>query len=114
MSISAEQILLIGALLLLVSILASKTSGRLGVPSLLLFMGVGMVVGTDGLDIIDFQDAGIAQFLGIVALIFILFSGGMDTRLESVRPVLMRGLSLSTFGRAAHRHHRGSKCAPVH
>jgi potassium/hydrogen antiporter len=98
MSISIEQLLLIGALLLLSSILASKTSGRLGVPSLLLFMGVGMLAGTDGLDIIDFQDAGLAQFLGIIALIFILFSGGMDTRMESVRPVLLRGLSLSTIG----------------
>ncbi|MCW5899093.1 MAG: potassium/proton antiporter [Flavobacteriales bacterium] len=98
MSISVEQILLVGALLLLVSILASKTSGRLGVPSLLLFMGVGMVAGTDGLGIIDLQDAGIAQFLGIVALVFILFSGGMDSRLESVRPVFWRGLSLSTVG----------------
>jgi len=98
MSISIEQILLIGALLLLVSILASKTSGRLGVPSLLLFMGVGMLAGNDGLAIINLQDAGIAQFLGIVALVFILFSGGMDTRIESVRPVLWRGISLSTLG----------------
>ena len=98
MPISVEQILLIGALLLLVSIVASKTSGRLGVPSLLLFMGVGMVAGTDGLNIINLQDAGIAQVLGIVALVFILFSGGMDTRLESARPVLWRGLSLSTVG----------------
>ncbi len=98
MSISVEQVLLIGSLLLLSSILASKTSGRLGVPSLLLFMGVGMLAGTDGLDIIDFQDAGLAQLLGIIALVFILFSGGMDTRMESVRPVLLRGLSLSTVG----------------
>ncbi len=98
MSISIEQILLIGALLLLVSILASKTSGRLGVPSLLLFLGVGMIAGTDGLAIINLQDAGVVQFLGIVALVFILFSGGMDTRMESARPVLWRGLSLSTLG----------------
>lgn len=98
MSISVEQILLIAALLMLASILASKTSGRLGVPSLLLFMGVGMVAGTDGLNIVNFQDAGLAQFLGIVALVFILFSGGLDTRLESVRPVLWRGIALSTLG----------------
>jgi cell volume regulation protein A len=98
MNITIELILLVGALLLLVSILASKTSGRLGVPSLLLFLAVGMVVGSDGLRIINLQDAGIAQFLGIVALVFILFSGGMDSRLESVRPVFWRGLSLSTIG----------------
>lgn len=100
MTLSVENILLIGALLLLASILASKTSGRLGVPSLLLFMGVGMAAGSDGLHIIDIglKYAGVAQFLGIVALAFILFSGGMDTRMESVRPVLLRGLSLSTVG----------------
>ncbi|MBL7965010.1 MAG: potassium/proton antiporter [Flavobacteriales bacterium] len=98
MNVSIEKILLVGALLLMVSILASKTSGRLGVPSLLLFLGVGMLAGTDGLRIIDLQNAGIAQFLGTVALVFILFSGGLDTRLESVRPVLWRGLSLSTIG----------------
>ncbi len=100
MDIRIEHILLVGAVLLLVSILASKTSGRLGVPSLLLFLVVGMVAGSDGLAIIhmNMQDAGIAQFLGIVALVFILFSGGMDSRLESVRPVFWRGLSLSTVG----------------
>ena len=100
MTLSVENILLIAALLLLASILASKTSGRLGVPSLLLFMGVGMIAGSDGLHIIDIdlKDAAIAQFLGIVALAFILFSGGMDTRMQSVRPVLLRGLTLSTVG----------------
>lgn len=98
MSISIEQILLVGSLLLLASIFASKTSGRLGVPSLLLFLAVGMVAGSDGLAIINLQDPAIAQFLGIVALVFILFSGGMDSRMESVRPVFWRGLSLSTVG----------------
>lgn len=100
MALSVENILLIAGLLLLASILASKTSGRSGVPSLLLFMAVGMIAGSDVLDIIDIdlKDAGIAQFLGIVALTFILFSGGMATRLQTVRPVLLRGLSLSTVG----------------
>ncbi len=97
-NLSIEEILMVIALLLFGSIIASKTSGRSGVPALLLFMGIGMGVGSDGLNWIPFDNAGLAQFLGIIALIFILFSGGLDTRWQHVRPVLWRGVSLSTVG----------------
>ena len=97
-NVGIEHMLLVGALLLFASILASKTSGRLGVPTLLLFLGIGMLAGTDGLDIIDFDNAQLAQGLAVIALVFILFSGGMDTQWESVRPVLVKGLSLATVG----------------
>lgn len=93
-----EEILFGCALLLLGSILASKTSGRVGVPSLLLFLGVGMLVGSDGLGWIYFDDPRQAQFIGNVALVFILFSGGLDTRWDSIRPVVWQGVSLSTLG----------------
>lgn len=93
-----DNIILIGAILLLLSILASKTSGRLGVPSLLLFLLIGMLAGTDGPGGIEFSSAGFAQMLGVFALILILFSGGMDTRWESVRPVFWKGVLLSTVG----------------
>ena len=96
--LSMVDILLMTALLLFGSIIASKTSGRLGVPALLLFMGIGMIVGSDGLNWIPFNNAALAQFLGVVALIFILYSGGLDTRWQQVRPVLLRGISLSTVG----------------
>ena len=93
-----EEVLFLCAVLLLGSILASKTSGRVGVPSLLLFLGVGMVVGSDGLGWIYFDDPKQAQFIGNVALIFILFSGGLDTRWDAIRPVVWQGVSLSTIG----------------
>lgn len=57
-----------------------------------------MLAGSDGLGGIYFNDPRLAQFLGVVALTFILFSGGLDTKWESVKPVLWQGLSLSTLG----------------
>lgn len=98
MQITTENILLIGSALLILSILASKTAGKAGIPVLLLFLGVGMVAGTDGIGKISFDDPSIAQFLGVVSLAYILFSGGLDTKWESVKPVLGPGLVLSTLG----------------
>jgi cell volume regulation protein A len=98
MQITTENILLIGSVLLIFSILASKTAGRAGVPILLLFLGVGMLAGTDGIGNISFDDPGVTQFLGIIALAYILFSGGLDTQWESIKPVLRPGLVLSTLG----------------
>lgn len=98
MNITAENILLIGSILLFISILAGKTSYRFGVPTLLFFLLVGMLAGTDGIGKIEFNDPHIAQFIGIVALNFILFSGGFDTSWKSVKPILWQGVSLSTLG----------------
>ncbi|MBP6390408.1 MAG: potassium/proton antiporter [Flavobacteriales bacterium] len=98
MAMHVEHMLLIGALLLFASIMASKTSGRLGVPTLILFMAVGMIAGSDGLGIIYFDNAQFARTIGIIALVFILFSGGLDTKWESVRPILGQGVSLATVG----------------
>jgi len=98
MQITTENILLIGSVLLIFSILASKTAGKAGVPILLLFLGVGMLAGTDGIGKIAFDDPGVTQFLGIIALAYILFSGGLDTQWESIKPVLRPGLVLSTLG----------------
>ena len=98
MSLSTENILLLGSILLLVSILASKTSFRFGIPTLILFLIVGMLAGSEGLGGIYFNDPKTAQFLGVIALTFILFSGGLDTKWESVKPVLKSGIALSTIG----------------
>jgi cell volume regulation protein A len=98
MTFSAENILLIGSLLLFISTVASKTTFKLGIPSLILFLIVGMLAGSDGLGGIYFNDPQSAQFLGVVALTFILFSGGLDTKLESVRPVMKDGIALATIG----------------
>ncbi|MGF7140675.1 potassium/proton antiporter [Roseimarinus sediminis] len=98
MLITVENILLVGSLLLLLSIIAGKTSYRLGIPTLVLFLAIGMLAGSEGLGGIHFDDPQIAQFIGIVSLNFILFSGGLDTNWKSVRPVLREGLLLSTLG----------------
>lgn len=78
--------------------MASKTSFKLGIPTLILFLVVGIAAGSEGPGGIIFDDPKVAQFLGMVALTFILFSGGLDTKWESVKPVLWQGLILSTVG----------------
>ncbi|GAA0743039.1 potassium/proton antiporter [Gaetbulibacter jejuensis] len=98
MDITIENILLIGSLLLFVSIVVGKTSYKFGVPTLLLFLVIGMLAGSDGIVGIYFDDPKLAQFIGIVSLNFILFSGGLDTSWKSVKPVLREGLMLSTLG----------------
>ncbi|MEO6290110.1 MAG: potassium/proton antiporter, partial [Ginsengibacter sp.] len=98
MTFSPENILLIGSILLLASVFTSKTSARFGIPTLVLFIGVGMLAGSEGIGGIQFYDPKLAQILGVIALNFILFSGGLDTKFESIRPVLWRGISLSTLG----------------
>lgn len=98
MTLTIENILLIGSILLLLSVVVGKTSYKFGVPTLLLFLGVGMIAGSEGLGGIEFNDSKIAQFIGIVALNFILFSGGLDTDWRAVKPILKPGIALSTLG----------------
>ncbi len=95
---SIELILLAASSLLLLSILGSRVLGRFGIPSLLLFLAIGMLAGSDGPGGIYFDDPRLAQSLGVVALVLILFAGGLDTEWEAVRPVLWKGLVLSTVG----------------
>ncbi len=96
--LSAEQILVIVSILLLISILATIVSSRLSIPALLLFLSVGMLAGSEGPGGIEFDDPWLVQFLGVVALSFILFEGGLSTHWRSVRPVLAQGAVLSTLG----------------
>jgi len=98
MNLTIENILLVGSLLLFVSIVVGKTSYRFGVPTLLLFLAIGMLAGSDGIGGIRFDNPQIAQFIGIVSLNFILFSGGLDTHWSSVKPILREGLVLSSLG----------------
>ena len=98
MSITIENILLIGSLLLLISVIIGKPSYKFGVPTLLIFLAIGMLAGSEGIGGIYFDDPKIAQFIGIVSLNFILFSGGLDTSYDAVKPILKEGLALSTLG----------------
>ena len=97
MVFTAENILLIGSVLIFSSIIISKTGYRFGIPTLLLFLLVGMIFGSDGLGL-QFNSAEDAQFIGMIALSIILFSGGMDTKFQDIKPVLKPGIVLSTVG----------------
>jgi len=98
MVLTLELVLVGVALLFLISIVANKFSERLGVPALLIFLVVGMLAGSEGPGGIPFDDPTIAQLIGIIALAYILFSGGLDTRWEQIQPVLWPGIALSTIG----------------
>lgn len=95
---SIDSLLLIGSALVLLSIVVARFSDNLGVPTLLLFLGIGMLAGSEGPGGIAFDDAGLAQSIGIIALIFILFAGGLDTSWIDVKPVVRHALSLATLG----------------
>lgn len=97
MTINIEMVLLVLSVLFFISILAGKASSKFGVPALLLFLGVGMLFGSDGLGI-QFEDIQIAQAIGTVALCIILFSGGLDTNINEIRPVIWQGIVLATVG----------------
>lgn len=98
MNLTIENILLVGSILLLVSVLAGKTSYKFGIPTLILFLIIGMLAGSEGIGGIYFNNHTVAQFIGIVALNFILFSGGLETTWKSVKPILWKGVALSTIG----------------
>lgn len=96
--ISIETILFIIATLLFLSVVASKISDKFGVPILILFLTIGMLAGSEGFGGIHFNDPWLAQSLGTVALIFILFAGGFDTDWKETRHVLPSGFILATLG----------------
>lgn len=98
MFIEPGNILLVGSVLLLISVIAGKTTSRLGVPTLIFFLIVGVLAGSEGIGGIHFDNAALTQFIGITALNFILFSGGLDTNWQHIKPVLWRGVALSTLG----------------
>ncbi len=98
MNYPIEYILFGASLLLLLSILASKVASIIRVPALIIFILVGMAAGSEGPGGIEFDDAWVAQFLGVIALAFIIFSGGLHSSWKSVSPVLWTGVSLSTIG----------------
>lgn len=98
MDFSIENFLLTASILLLISIIAGKTSYKFGVPTLILFVAIGILAGSEGIGGIYFDDPKIARFIGIIALNFILFSGGLDTNWTSIKPILWQGISLSSLG----------------
>jgi cell volume regulation protein A len=98
MNLTTENILLVGSILLFVSLLAGKTSAKFGVPVLIFFLAIGMLAGSEGIGGIYFNNPKTAQFIGIIALNFILFSGGFDTSWQSIKTIAWQGFTLSTLG----------------
>lgn len=84
--------------IVLLSLFASKAFGRFAIPSLAVFLGVGMLAGSEGLGGVFFDNAWVAQFVGVIALAIIIFSGGFHTEWKEVRPRLVPGALLSTLG----------------
>ncbi len=97
MILNPGYVLFVGAVLLFLSIIAGKAGFKFGVPALLLFLVIGMFFGSDGLGI-QFSNSHSAQFIGVIALSIILFSGGMDTKYAEIKPILGPGIVLATVG----------------
>jgi len=98
--VSTEEfapVLLVGAVVVLVAVLAVRVASRIGLPSLLLYLGLGLVLGESGLGI-EFESAELTQVLGLTALAVILAEGGLTTRWTSARAVLGPGILLATVG----------------
>jgi potassium/hydrogen antiporter len=92
-----DQVLLLGAVVLLVAILAVRLSVRAGLPSLLVYLLIGVVLG-DSVIGIDFNNANVAHALGFAALVLILAEGGLTTAWHEIRPAMRLGVSLATLG----------------
>jgi cell volume regulation protein A len=97
-SLDPATIAAITAALMFLGVLASKVSSRLRVPALLVFLAIGMLAGSEGIGGIAFDDHQLAQTVGVIALSFILFAGGLDTTWTEVRPVVGLGALLATVG----------------
>jgi potassium/hydrogen antiporter len=92
-----DTVLLVGAVVMLVAILAVRVSVRVGLPSLLVYLLMGVLLGESGFGI-HFEDANVAHALGFAALVLILAEGGLTTQWAEIRPAMRLGVSLATIG----------------
>ncbi|MEY9872221.1 cell volume regulation protein A [Streptacidiphilus sp. MAP12-33] len=95
-----DLLLLLFSLVLLVAVAAVRLSSRSGLPSLLIYLGIGVLLGQDGIGDITFNDAQLAQVLGYAALVVILAEGGLGTRWHDIRPAVPAAAVLATAGTA--------------
>ncbi len=93
-----EKIILIASIMFLVASTSSKLAGRFGVPALLIFISVGIFFGSDGIGKIYFDNYYTAQFIGVVALTYILFMGGLSVDTKEIKPIFSKGITLATLG----------------
>ena len=95
---SDAELILIGGLLLAAGIAAALVADRVRVPGLILFLGLGMLVGSDGIGGVDFTDVELTRTLGTIGLVLILFEGGLTAGWREIRPVLPTAVSLAVVG----------------
>jgi len=96
--LSDYELILIAGLLLAAGLIAAKAADRVRVPGLLLFLGLGMLAGSEGLGGVDFDDYELARTLGTIGLVLILFEGGLTAGWKQIRPVVGTAISLATIG----------------
>src|SRR3954452_1232100 len=92
---SDGELILVAGALMVAGLVASFAADRLRVPGLVLFLGIGMAIGSDGTGWIEFNDYELARTVGVVALALILFEGGLASGLLEIRPVLGTAVSLA-------------------
>ena len=97
-SFTTDFAILLMGIFLLSGVLMTKLSARAGVPALILFIFLGMLLGSDISGLIYFSNAKVAQMVGVLALIIILFEGGLQTQWKQVKPVLGGSIVLATVG----------------
>jgi potassium/hydrogen antiporter len=95
------QVVLVAGALMACALAASFVASRIRVPGLVLFLGIGMLVGSDGAGWIDFDDYELARDIGVIALALILFEGGLSAGFEEIRPVLRPAIALAAVGTVA-------------
>ena len=95
---SDHELILVAGLLLAAGLAAAKVADRVRIPGLLLFLGLGMLAGSEGIGGVEFDDAELARTLGTIGLILILFEGGLTAGWDEIRPVLVPAVSLATVG----------------
>ncbi|MER7203249.1 potassium/proton antiporter [Streptomyces sp. CB01635] len=93
-----NQLLLVCSLVLLIAVAAVRISSRSGLPSLLLYLGIGVAMGQDGIGNVSFSNAELTQVIGYAALVVILAEGGLGTKWKDIRPALPAAVMLSTVG----------------
>jgi potassium/hydrogen antiporter len=93
-----HELILIAGLLLAIGLAAAKVADRVRVPGLLLFLGLGMLAGSEGIGGVEFDDAELTRTLGTIGLVLILFEGGLSAGWTEIRPVLGTAVSLATLG----------------
>lgn len=98
MVITLNNCMLIFSVILLVSVIVSKSSNKFGLPILIVFLAMGMVFGSEGMGLLQYENYELTHSISLIAICLIIFSGGLMTKKEDIKPIIKSGISLSTLG----------------